>query len=220
MSRQRSRIFSTGDNRNHHCYLLTMNAPANIQSPSRPIRARLTLGDYYQMSEMGLLDRFARTELIDGEIIVLNAHYIGHGRIHNAMYLALIGAIKESKAALEVLFETTAELSSHDGPLPDITIFDSSKITDTQRGIPRDAVRLIVEVANSSARRDLGAKRKLYASRSIPEYWVAVLKTATIERFADPVDGDYKRHDSFAFADAVDSVTLPGVGIPAGTLSA
>ena len=203
-----------------------MNAPFRIDlprsgdRPNRAVRARFTVDDYYKMSDLGILDRLGRTELIGGGVIVLNAHYIGHGRIHNAMYLALIGAIKESKAALEVLFETTAELSSHDGPLPDITIFDSSKITDTQRGIPRDAVRLIVEVANSSARRDLGAKRKLYASRSIPEYWVAVLKTATIERFADPVDGDYKRHDSFAFADAVDSVTLPGVGIPAGTLSA
>ena len=214
------------DNGDNHCYSAQMNAPFRIDlprsgdRPNRVVRARFTVDDYYRMSDLGILDRLGRTELIGGGIIVLNAHYIGHGRIHNAMYLALIGAIKESKAALEVLFETTAELSSHDGPLPDITIFDSSKITDTQRGIPRDAVRLIVEVANSSARRDLGAKRKLYASRNIPEYWVAVLKTATIERFADPVDGDYKRHDSFAFADAVDSVTLPGVGIPAGTLSA
>jgi Uma2 family endonuclease len=202
-----------------------MNAPFRIElprsgdRPNRAVRARFTVDDYYRMSELGILDRLGRTELIDGGIIVLNAHYIGHARIHDAIHSALKEAIKRSVGELEALFEATTELSAHDGPLPDITIFDSSKITDTQRGIPRDAVRLIVEVANSSARRDLGKKRKLYASRGVPEYWVAVLKTATIERFADPVDGDYQKHDSFAFADAVDSVTLPGVGIAAGTLT-
>ena len=226
MSRRRSRIFSASDNGDNRCYSAQMNAPFRIDlsrsgdRPERAVRARFTVDDYYRMSDLGILDRLGRTELIDGGIIVLNAHYIGHARIHDAIHSALKEAIKRSGAGLEALFETTAELSSHDGPLPDITIFDSSKIKDIQRGIPLDAIRMIAEVANSSARRDLGAKRKLYASRSIPEYWVAVLKTATIERFADPVDGDYKRHDSFAFADAVDSVTLPGVGIRAGTLSA
>ncbi len=194
--------------------------PRTGERPNRAVRARFTVDDYYRMSELGILDRLGRTELIDGGIIVLNAHYIGHARLHDVVYSALKDAIKRSATRLEVLFEATAELSAHDGPLPDITIFDSAKITDTQRGIPRDAVRLIVEIANSSARRDLGAKRKLYAARGVPEYWVAVLKSATIERFPDPADGDYKRHDSFAFADAVDSVTLQGVGIPAGTLAA
>ena len=197
-----------------------MNAPANIQSPSRPIRARLTLGDYYQMSEMGLLDRFARTELIDGEIIVLNALYIPHARTHMRILLALNTSAERSELPLEVFGELTAELSPFDGPLPDITILDSVIAASATQGAPKAALRLIVEIADSSARRDLGKKRKLYASRDIPEYWVVVIPKGTIERFADPVDGDYKRHDSFAFADAVDSVTLPGVGIPAGTLSA
>jgi Uma2 family endonuclease len=197
-----------------------MNAPARIQSLSRSVRARLTINDYYQMNDMGLLDRFGRTELIDGEIIVLNSLYIPHARTHMRVLLALNQSVVTSGLPIEVLGELTAELGPVDGPLPDITILDSEVAAGAMQGVPKAALRLVVEIADSSARRDLGKKRKLYASRDVPEYWVVVISKGTIERFADPVDGDYKRHDSFAFADAVDSVTLPGVGIPAGTLSA
>jgi Uma2 family endonuclease len=197
-----------------------MNAPARIQSLSRSVRARLTINDYYQMNDMGLLDRFGRTELIDGEIIVLNSLYIPHARTHMRVLLALNQSVVTSGLPIEVLGELTAELGPVDGPLPDITILDTEVAARAMQGVPKAALRLVVEIADSSARRDLGKKRKLYASRDVPEYWVVVISKGTIERFADPVDGDYKRHDSFAFADAVDSVTLPGVGIPAGTLSA
>ena len=196
-----------------------MNAPVRFQSPSRPARARLTLDDYYQMSAMGLLNRFARTELIDGEIIVLNALHIPHARTYMRTLLALNSSATASDLDIEVFGELTAELSPFDGPLPDISILDSHLIKNVTQGAPREAVLLIVEVASTSARRDLGKKRKLYASCGVPEYWVAVIPKATVERFAEPVDGDYQRHDSFAFADAIDSLTLPGIGIPAGTLS-
>ena len=197
-----------------------MNAPVHIQSPSRPARARLTLDDYYQMSAMGLLDRFARTELIDGEIIVLNALHIPHARTYMRMLLTLNESVVASRLALEVFGELTSELSPFDGPLPDISILDSRLIENVTQGAPREAVLLVVEIASTSARRDLGKKRKLYASRGVPEYWVVVIPKGTVERFAEPVEGDYKRHDSFAFVDAISSVTLPGIGIPAGTLAA
>ena len=189
-----------------------------FNAPKRPMRARLTVSEYYRMNDVGLLDRYPRTELIDGEIIVLNALYVGHSRTHKALFLALNDSINASGSTLEVLGETTTELGGHDAPLPDITIFDPAATPSLQRGIEHRAVKMIVEVANSSAARDLGVKRKLYAQRAVPEYWVAVLKTRKIERFADPIDGDYRKHDSFAFNEAVPSVTLPNVGIDAGTL--
>lgn len=200
-----------------------MNAPFRLEArarQTRPVRARLTLDDYYTMSEIGLLDRFGRTELIDGEIIALNALHLPHALTHKQIFKALDRSVDASALPFEVLGEVTAEVDRHNGPLPDIAIVDLAAIEDQTKGAPIAAIKLLVEVSASSARRDLGKKRKLYARGGLPEYWVAVIPQGLFVRFADPKDGDYLRRDELPFAGGIESVTLPGVGIAAGVLGA
>ena len=44
-----------------------------LERPDQPTRHRLNVDDYYKMAETGVLKRGQRVELIDGEIIDLNA---------------------------------------------------------------------------------------------------------------------------------------------------
>lgn len=208
-----------GDSIGLRYYLPVMNAPLSHDARSgQPSKARFTIDDFYRMSDTGILDRYGRTELIDGEIIVLSPLYLPHARTHTAVFRALSACSALQRPGLEILIGATTELGRYDAPMPDIILLDRAAAGDAQRGIPHDAVRMIVEVAVSTSRYDLGRKRKLYAERSVPEYWVALVKKRKLERFGVPVEGEYRRHDSFDFSNRIESVTLPGVVIEAGTL--
>ena len=50
---------------------------------------------------------------------------------------------------------------------------------------------LVVEVSESSLRRDSGPKRLLYAGAGIPHYWIANLVDQRIECFSAPSNGNY-----------------------------
>ena len=192
-----------------------MNQPARTTSWTGPREARLTIAQFYRVQETGVFEDFAKTELLDGRISVMNSQYLPHMRVKMAIYDAFRAAIGRG-GALDVGVAGAIELGMDNVPEPDVFIFDAR---DAQRGAPDGSVRLVVEVADSSERRDLGRKKRIYARHGIAEYWVALLRTRRIERFADPVDGDYRRHDGFAFSARVESLTLSGVAMPAGTLS-
>jgi Uma2 family endonuclease len=195
-------------------YLGMMNAPFQpYASPSRPAPARLTIDQYYAICESGALDEYNRTELLDGRIYQMNAQYTAHMRAKLALFRALDPLVRACGAELGM--EATIEIGARNAPQPDLFVWTGK---DVGKGAPDGTVLIAIEVADSSERHDLGKKRRIYARGGVREYWVAVLRTQTVERFAEPADGDYRRHDSFAFADAINSVTMPGIGIPAGTL--
>ena len=58
---------------------------------------------------------------------------------------------------------------------------------------PRTAL-LVIEVADSSARRDLEVKARIYARAGVPEYWLVLVKQRAIAVLRDPdaVAGSYR----------------------------
>lgn len=192
-----------------------MNKPAFLSAP-RPRRraARFTIEQYYTIADTGVLDELGRTELIHGRIEVMNAQHRPHGRAKIALLLAFAEALK-GRSDLELGGEFSVEFGLYNVPEPDVFVYER---TDSTRGVPNGLAKLIVEVADTSERRDLGTKKRLYARHRIPEYWVVVLRTGRVERFAQPEDGAYTQHDSFGFDEAIASVTLPFLTVPAGTL--
>lgn len=190
-----------------------MNRPAVLAAPRRR-GARFTAEQYHAIAGTGVLDELGRTELVDGRIEVMSPQHLPHSRMKVALILAFGAALKDHPE-LELGGEASVELGRRNVPEPDIFVYDR---TDATGAAPGDAVRLIVEVADNSEARDLGRKLRLYARHGIPEYWVAVLRTRTVERFVYPADGAYGQHDSFGFNEAIASLTLPFITVPAGTL--
>lgn len=193
-----------------------MGVQADIPRDNKVRKARLTIDQYYRICDSGALADFGKTELIEGEICFVNAQYVQHMRVKRDILLALVRTVGEAQPDLEVGVESAVELGARSAPEPDVFIFDGS---NAEKGAPHGSVRLVVEVADATVRHDLGRKKRLYALHGVPEYWVAVVRTRKIERFSEPVGDGYARHDSFDFSAQIDSVTLPGVFIPAGTLA-
>lgn len=73
-----------------------------------------------------------------------------------------------------------------------------------KRGRPKAKdVDLLIEVADSSLRFDLGEKARLYASTGVIDYWVVDIRYRIIHVHRDPVDGQFKTIKKFSTNDVV-----------------
>ena len=143
-----------------------MNAPARIIAS--PERARLSVDDYVLLNDNGAFEGYTKTELIEGEIWVMNAQYSRHARAKTRLTVALTAKLIEIGSELEAISEVAVRLSDNSMPEPDIVL-------TSWRGegpVPVETVALIVEVSDTTLDTDLGRKADLYAVAGVPEYWV------------------------------------------------
>jgi len=153
-----------------------------------------TVDEYYEMARVGILKPDERVELLDGEIVPMNAI----GSLHawcvtrlNEIFTPLTGRIR-------VRSQNPLRLGLRAEPEPDITIIRPDALEDRHPG-PADAL-LVIEVSDSSITKDRGRKRRMYARAGIPDYWIVDLRSDCIEVYREPSPRGYR------------SVTLLGRG--------
>lgn len=175
---------------------------------ARPRAARLTVADFLLLDRSGAFDAYARTELIDGAVVVVNADFSEHYIVKSRFYRRIADACDALGHGIEAWMEGSIEIPPHDIPQPDIFVTD----TLPAPGLTRvDIVLLAVEIAHSSLREDLGGKLSLYARAGIPEYWVVDVKGGVIRRMWSPVGERYARRDKTAIGDAIAAATIGGL---------
>lgn len=181
---------------------MTVQEPLNI-----PQRAKLRACDYRLLVESGALDRYARTELIDGEIWAMNAAYSAHAKLQSAISFALMSALRDATSPLIVFTAVSIDLSDDANPEPDLVVAD-----DHDDGpLPLAKVKLVVEISDTTLSTDLGRKAALYATAGIPEYWVAEVEAKVIHQMWGP-DGDaYTQRRDVAFGERIAAVTVAGL---------
>jgi Uma2 family endonuclease len=151
-------------------------------------RHRITVDEYYRMSEVGLLAPDSRTELIDGEVIDMppigSPHAAAVSRLQDLLFSATKG-----RAQLRV--QNPVRLDNHSEPQPDLAVLLSRKDFYWERHpLPPDTL-LVIEVSDSSLRYDVNVKAPLYAQHAVPEVWVVDLEHAQIHFFRSPQNGTY-----------------------------
>jgi Uma2 family endonuclease len=156
------------------------------EDPLFTARHRLTVDDYYRMSELGLLDPWKKTELIDGEIIEVNSMNSRHAGTVNRLNRLLHDAVG-NKALISS--QTPVRLSTRSEPQPDLMVLKPRRdeYVDSHP-VPAD-VLLVIEVADSSARLDREIKVPLYARHGIAELWLVDLDASLFRRHRKPVKG-------------------------------
>ena len=137
---------------------------AEFQADARPYK--FTLDDVFAMVEAGIIDPDARIELIDGELIQMAAQSAPHAIAKSELAKIIFRQLgNEAK----LIVDATMKLAPKDAPEPDLYIYPPSVKLKAAKG---SDLLLLIEVADSTLRRDLKVKAKLYASYGIPEYWV------------------------------------------------
>jgi len=148
-------------------------------------RRRFTVAEVEAMVAAGIMEEDERVELIGGELVPMSPKGNHHELVKSALVDRWIRARPEDCRLTQ---ETTFRLSEDTYLEPDIVIYPR-KIGLT--GITGTNVLLVVEIADSSLRYDMGRKAALYASFGVRELWVIDAIRLTTRVFREPSADGY-----------------------------
>ena len=161
---------------------------AIFDRPQTPAKHRFDVDAYYKLAAAGILPNPHRVELIDGEIIDLNAIGSPHAAITTRLTRQFIRAVGDL-AIISV--QNPLRLDSYNEPEPDLLVL-RPRADDYQANHPGAAdVLLLVEVSETSLTYDRGRKLALYAKFGVAEVWIIDLAGAAVEIYRQPKEGAY-----------------------------
>ena len=181
-----------------------MNALVSLLTPQR---AKLRAADFHILAEAGAFEGYAKSELIEGDIWVMNAVHVWHSKAMTQLTLALGPAVQASGLPLRLYLPVSVDLSDDSVPEPDLVIGD-----DHDDGpLPFAKVRLAIEVSDGTLDFDLGPKARMYARAGVPEYWVVARDGAKIVQHWTPEADTYVDKRDVRFGEPLESATIAGL---------
>jgi Uma2 family endonuclease len=181
-----------------------MGSVARVTSAAEGLpRRRFTVEEVEAMVAAGVMEEDERVELIGGELVPMSPK----GSRHEAIKIALVDRwIRGRPDNCWLAQETTFRLSEDTYLEPDIVIYPrASGVT----GLSPSNVLLVVEIADSSLRYDIGRKAALYASFGIRELWVIDAVRLTARVFREPGPDGYRDTQDFGPAEQVTPLVAP-----------
>jgi Uma2 family endonuclease len=166
----------------------------------------VTVDDYHQMADAGLLTENDRVELIDGEIVTK----MTIGPRHNACVDRLTKSFVTGAGDDAIVrVQGSIGLSFLTEPEPDVVLLRAQP-DFYAKALPTPAdVLLIVEVADASLTFDRDRKRPLYAEAGVREFWLVDLTTDAIIVHRDPRGRAYRTVLRHGHGDTIAPVLLP-----------
>jgi Uma2 family endonuclease len=174
-----------------------------------------TVQEYHHMSELGILDASERTELIAGKIVLKTAKTPLH-----VIALRLLAGSLEKALNRSVLVRTQDPilLDNFSEPEPDLAIVKGTMFDYADRHPSPEDVYLVVEVADSTLKKDCEVKDKLYARSNITDYWVIDVKNRQVHIFRTPTPTGYDSHLILSESQAVSPLAFPSILIPISSI--
>ncbi len=157
----------------------------------------------------------ARVELLDGEIVMMSP--IG------PEHVALISILNEFFAKtlpneMQCRIQAPVVISNHSEPEPDLVVVRRREDNYRYEHPSATEILLIIEVAQSSRRRDLDWKRRVYAISGISEYWVVDVDEQLLVVHRQPSDGDYQQVELVNAGRTVAPLCAPDCQLPIASL--
>ena len=149
-------------------------------------RRRFTVVEVEAMVAAGVMEEDERVELIGGELVPMSPK----GNQHEIVKTALLRRwYRLAPDHIDLTPETTFRLSEDTYLEPDVVVYPSGFEPKDLRG---QNVLLVVEIADSSKRYDMGRKASLYASFGVRELWVIDAARLTARVFLEPAADGYR----------------------------
>src|SRR4026207_1474391 len=150
---------------------------------SEVTRKLFTVDEYYRMAEAGILDPDARLELIAGEILEMSpvgTRHVACVNRANALFVKRFG----DRAIVSV--QNPLRLSNYTEPQPDIVVLKPRDDYYEEKRIVWEDALLVIEVSDTTIRRDRDLKLPLYAKAGVSELWIEDLRRNTLFVYRDP----------------------------------
>jgi len=183
--------------------------------PAAP-RRLLTVDEYHQMGEAGILTEDDRVELIEGELVAMAPIGSEHIAASNSLNRLLVLAVGDHGI---VSVGNPVRLNRHSEPQPDFSVLKPRD--DYRKMLPRpEDTLLAVEVANTSLDYDRKVKLALYARSGIPEVWIVNLAANEVEVYRSPVADNYTVVARAGLSATLTIAAIPDVSIPVARIFA
>jgi Uma2 family endonuclease len=151
-------------------------------------RPPLTVEDFRALADAEGWDEDTRVELLDGEVVWMKPINDPH-----AACVKRLNRLFSRRYAEQVLIsvQDPIRIERYDEPQPDVALLrPRPDFYASATPTPAD-VLLLVEVADTTLRTDLGRKARIYASGRVNEYWVVDLNNRVLYVHRSPEGGNY-----------------------------
>ena len=174
---------------------------------TKPIsRKSFTIEEYHKLAEVGILKDTDRVELINGDIITMSPIKSPHAGMVDALLEMLI--IKLYKKAT-IKSQNPIIIPNHSEPEPDIVIAKYRQDSYKSKHPEPEDIFIIIEVSDSTLKKDRTLKYQLYAKANISEYWIINLIDCQVEVNRQPKNGTYHFKQIFSEAGSIEAEALP-----------
>src|SRR3984957_8456504 len=129
-------------------------------------RRAFTVQEVLRMQEAGIISEDENFELIEGEIVPMQAKTHVHELLKSALTLGVARALPER---LWFGVETTIYLTPNTFVEPDLVVYPRGLKLETVKGAD---IELAIEFVLTSLAYDRGLKSRLYARHRVREFWV------------------------------------------------
>lgn len=172
---------------------------------------RFAASDVRRMLLAGILDSERRYEVLDGEIVQMQAHNPAHLRVKRYLLATAFAQLGEN---YWIDSEPSLYLEEDgDYTLPDIVIYPKSFEAHAVRG--RD-VLLLIEVADSTFKKDRVRKAEIYARHGVRDYWVVNAATLVTYQFRGPGRRGYEHETEIGPDATLTALLVPELALRAG----
>ena len=178
-----------------------------VQTSAPPGKYRLRVSDYEMLAGAGAFGE-CRTELIEGDVIVMSPQYRPHGMVKLELYDRLREQLREAGSSLRPVVKFSLALAEDSMPDPDLMLTTQPR---GEKAVPLQSVALVIEVADATLSSDLGTKARLYAFHGVPEYWVADVKGRKIHQMWSPQEDRFTKSREVVFGDPIEAATIAGL---------
>ena len=172
-------------------------------------KRRFTVGEYLSMIESDILLKEERLELMDGEIIIMSPIGEYHEYGTDQLTMELVPLLRDRAT---VRIQGSIRLDDLSRPEPDVAVLRRRPANEMGPYFPPD-VYFLIEVADSSLRRDSGPKLARYAEAGIPEVWIANLRTREVTAHSDTSGSEYTTVRTYRAGDSISPGAFPDVSL-------
>jgi Uma2 family endonuclease len=164
----------------------TQVAPSEATAPATDIPDlpiwRLTVEQYHQMLEAGILRHGEKIELLEGWLVPKMTK-----KPPGVSSLELLEDLIRELLPTGWCVRTQNPVTTGDSePEPDLSVLRGVRRDFTKRHPAPNEVGFVVEVAETSLREDRGIMLRIYARAKIVEYWIVNLVENYIEVYTEP----------------------------------
>jgi len=184
---------------------MEMLSPPSDLFVDEPIR-RIKRVEFQELAAAGHFDD-ERVELLFGVVVEMPPtdppHDAGIYHVHRRLS-RLIGD------RAQVQCQASFAASEDSQPQPDVFVVPLGRDEWTEHAT---SAHLVVEVSNTSIRRDRGLKARLYALTDVEEYWIVNLPRGEVEVYRDREAGQWRTKTTHGRGETISPRAFPDVTI-------